>query len=275
MSQHRGAGKHAFGLGMNCLHPPLPQLDERWFRSEAAQAHFLWFEEKNIESGRRVNLEQLQQFDVEAAFGRLGWLPVITYTVTTRPNLVKHFYANLEIEENVNDFNRGRELHLTTFVKGVVISFNTHQFVDLLGIPNDGDLVYYTSKMKGFLTDDLCQEISEQILNPRAPMKAASLRPVPRVCLPYIIIRTMCQATLPDQANNLPYSRLITTLLQRLQVDMRGETTVEDTMTSDIDWDAILRMRMDNPSISDEELEARPRPLRRVAATAAAAAATS
>ncbi|KAJ4968568.1 hypothetical protein NE237_015269 [Protea cynaroides] len=142
-------------------------------------------------------------------------------------------------------------------------------------------------------------------------MKAASLRPVPRVysriiqhnivpqsghyselsqltqyitycvctgervSLPYLIIRTMHQATLADQASNLPYGRLITSLLRRLGVSMRGEVTVEDTMTSDIDWDAIQRMQMVDLPVSDDELEARPRPLGRVAAAAAVAVAAN
>ncbi|KAJ4964967.1 hypothetical protein NE237_016816 [Protea cynaroides] len=212
---------------------------------------------------------------------------------------------------DVNDPNQGRDLRISSYVRGVPISFNTHQLANLLGVPNDGDLVYCPPKAKGYLTEDLRREIAHQILNPGAPMKAASLRPVlrvysriiqhnivpqsdhysglsqltqyitycvctgERVSLPYLIIGTMHQATLADKASNLPYGHLITSLLHHLGVSMRGEVTVEDTMTSDIDWNAIRRMQMVDLPVSDDELEARPRSLGRVAATAAAAAAAN
>ncbi|KAJ4972977.1 hypothetical protein NE237_006151 [Protea cynaroides] len=170
MAPRRALGKRPHGSSVHAPQPPAPQLDELWFRSEAAQARFPW------------------------------WVPVISYTETTRPYLVKHFYANLELHGDVNDPNQGEQ-----------------------------------------------------------------------VSLPYLVIHTMNQATLADQASNLPYGHLITSLLRCLGVGMRGEVAAEDTMTSDIDWDAILRMQMDNLPVSDDELEARPRPLRRVAAAAAAA----
>ncbi|KAJ4980221.1 hypothetical protein NE237_011001 [Protea cynaroides] len=181
MAPRRTLGKRSHGSSSWAPSPPVPQLDELWFRSLEAQARFPWFDNKSIESGRRVNLEQLHRFNVETAFGALGWLPVISYTETTCPNLVKHFYANLELEGDVEDMNQCRDLRITSYVRGVHISFNTHQLADLLGIPNDGDLVYCAPKAKGYLTVDLRQEIAHQILNPGAPMKAASLRPIPRV----------------------------------------------------------------------------------------------
>ncbi|KAJ4959742.1 hypothetical protein NE237_019652 [Protea cynaroides] len=145
MAPRRTLGKRSHGSSSRVPSPPVPQLDELWFRSLEAQAWFSWFDNKSIESGRRVNVEQLHRFNVETAFGALG----------------------------ISTHHRLRP--------GVHISFNTHQLADLLGVPNDGDLVYCAPKAKGYLTDDLRREIAHQILNPGAPMKAASLRPIPRV----------------------------------------------------------------------------------------------
>ncbi|KAJ4972531.1 hypothetical protein NE237_005705 [Protea cynaroides] len=178
MAPRRALGKRPHGSSVCTPQPPAPQLDEHWFRSLEAQARFPWFDSKNIESGRRVNLDQLDRFDVRVAFDALGWVPVISYTDTTRPNLVKHFYANLELHGDVNDPNQGRDLRISSYVKGVHISFDTHRLADLLGVPNDGDLVYCPPKVKGYLSEDLRREIAEQILNPGAPMKAASLKPL-------------------------------------------------------------------------------------------------
>ena len=52
---------------------------------------------------------------------------------------------------------------------------------------------------------------------------------------------------------NLPYRRLITTLLTRLGVDLVDERIQEKTFSSALDWEAICRMGMRDAQVSDDE----------------------
>ncbi|KAJ4964889.1 hypothetical protein NE237_016738 [Protea cynaroides] len=147
------------------------------FLSNEAKAQYARYERKKVEGGRCVNLASLTLFNMEGAFGDMGWLPVITYEACTRPALVKQFYCNL-------------------------------QLADLLGISNDGPLVYCAPKEPQFLSLEMRAEIDSQLIrDDRWEMKAINLRLEPRpIYLPYIIIRTMLRATLPghdDERNAL------------------------------------------------------------------------
>ncbi|KAJ4965698.1 hypothetical protein NE237_017547 [Protea cynaroides] len=95
-----------------------------------------------------------------------------------------------------------------------------------------------------------------------------------RISLPYLIIRTMHRPAVAGRAGNLPYGRSSLSFFAVAGVSLGGEVAVGDTMTSDIGPGCdTRRMRMVDLPVSDGELEARPRPLGRVAAAAAAAAA--
>ncbi|KAJ4978682.1 hypothetical protein NE237_009462 [Protea cynaroides] len=161
MSKRRGAGKRSYMPGMNPPHPPPVPYDARFFRSEATASRLAWFRAKRIEVGRFVNLEHLHRFNIEAAFGAMGWLPIIQYRETTRPSLVKLFFANLEVEGDPNDWDNARDLRITSYVKGMMISFNTAELAALLEIPDDGDLIYCPPRAKGYLTEDMRAAISE------------------------------------------------------------------------------------------------------------------
>ncbi|KAJ4968191.1 hypothetical protein NE237_014892 [Protea cynaroides] len=82
----------------------------------------------------------------------------------------------------------------------------------------------------------------------------------------------MHRAMTPSLVGNLPYERLITTLLTRLQVDLVDERIHEDTFFIDLDWEAICRMGKRDVLVSDEERNAMRRPLTRVTTVDAEAA---
>ncbi|KAJ4958997.1 hypothetical protein NE237_026108 [Protea cynaroides] len=166
---------------MHRPHLPPNLYDERYFRSEAAASRLEWFRAKRIEAGRFVNLEHLHRFDVESAFGIVGWLPLIQFRETTRPNLVKLFYTNLEVEGELDDWEHARDLRITSYVKGVRISFNVAELAALLEIPDDGELIYCPPRAKGYLTEDLRLAIAAQILLPGRVMLGSNLRPQPRL----------------------------------------------------------------------------------------------
>ncbi|KAJ4957618.1 hypothetical protein NE237_024729 [Protea cynaroides] len=181
MSRRRGAGKRSYLPGMNRPHPPPVLYDERYFRSEAAASRLAWFRAKRIEVGHFVNLEHLHRFDVEVAFGAMGWLSIIQYRETTRHSLVKLFYADLEVEGDLNDWEHARDLRITSYVKGVMNSFNTAKLAVLLEIPDDGEFIYYPPRAKGYLSEVMRAAIAEQILLPCRIMLASNLRPEPRL----------------------------------------------------------------------------------------------
>ncbi|KAJ4973756.1 hypothetical protein NE237_006930 [Protea cynaroides] len=291
---------------VNMSQPKNPKQYDAFRFCSVAEAQYPWYQRKRVEVGRFVNLPSLALFDVENAFRIMGWLPVTQYHESTCPELVKHFYCNLQLEGDPEDLARGRELRITSWVKGVPISFDTQQLVELLNISNAGELVYCAPRERKFLTEVMRAEVSRQILrSDRWEMRAINLRSEPRVyckiiqhnlvpqsghydtvsqltqyliysictrqpvCLPYIIIRTMHRATTPGLKGNLPYGRLVTTLLTRLYVNLEGERFYEDSMSADLDWDAICRMEMQGMQVSDEERNALERPLGRVATAAA------
>ncbi|KAJ4967541.1 hypothetical protein NE237_019390 [Protea cynaroides] len=232
------------------------------FRSSEAEAQYSHYAHKKVEGGRMVNLAELALFNVERAFGDMGWLPVITYDACTCPDLVR----------------------------GVNISFDYLQLADLLGIPYDGPMVYCTPGEPQFVSTEMRAEIDSQLLRPdRWQMRACYMRPAPRVfckiihhnliphsghyervsqltqyllynictrqpvCLPYIIMRTMISATLPSHRGNLPYGRMITILLTPLGVDLVDEKVQDKTFSSPLDWEVICKMGMRDAQVSDEE----------------------
>ncbi|KAJ4966594.1 hypothetical protein NE237_018443 [Protea cynaroides] len=98
--------------------------DSVCFRSNEAEVQYARYARKKVEGGRRVDLASLALFDVERAFGDMGWLPTITYDACTRPDLVRQFYCNLQVVGDYNDTERGRKLRITSYVKGVEVSFD-------------------------------------------------------------------------------------------------------------------------------------------------------
>ncbi|KAJ4973452.1 hypothetical protein NE237_006626 [Protea cynaroides] len=282
------------------------------FRSNEAEAQYANYARKKVEGGRMVDLAELALFNVEGAFGVMGWLPVITYDACTCPDLVRQFYCNLQVVGNYNDVEHGQELCITSYVKGVHISFDYRQLTDLLGIPYDGPMVYCAPGEPQFVEMEMRPEIDNQLLRPdRWQIRACYLRPAPRVfckiiqhnlipqsghyervsqltqfliynictrqpvCLPYIIMRTMISATLAGHRGNLPYGRMITVFLTRLGVDLVDEKIQEKTFSSPLDWEAICKMGLRDAEVSDEERNAMVRPHTRVEMADAEAAAAA
>ncbi|KAJ4969413.1 hypothetical protein NE237_016114 [Protea cynaroides] len=263
-------------------HTQVPRLrDPLHFRSNEVEAQYADYARKKVKGGHMVNLAKLTLFNVEGAFGDMGWLLVITYDACTCPDLVHQFYCNLQVVGNYNDVEHGQELRITSYVKGVHISFDYWQLADLLGIAYDGPMVYCAPGEPQFVEMEMRAEIDNQLLRPdRWQMRACYLRPAPRVfckiiqhnlipqsghyervsqltqfliycictrqpvCLPYIIMRTMISATLSGHRGNLPYGRMITVLLTRLGVDLVDEKIQEKTFSSPLDWEAIWGCEM-------------------------------
>ncbi|KAJ4966714.1 hypothetical protein NE237_018563 [Protea cynaroides] len=69
-------------------------------------------------------------------------------------------------------------------------------------------------------------------------------------------MRTMISATLPGHVGNLPYGRMITTLLTRLGVDLVDERIQEKSFSSPLDWETISKMGMRDAQVSDDERNA-------------------
>ncbi|KAJ4965855.1 hypothetical protein NE237_017704 [Protea cynaroides] len=89
-------GIGAAGCGDTMARTKVPRLrDPLRFRSNEAEAQYADYARKKVEGGRMVNLAELALFNVEGAFGDMGWLPVITYDACTCPDLVRQFYCNL------------------------------------------------------------------------------------------------------------------------------------------------------------------------------------
>ncbi|KAJ4977482.1 hypothetical protein NE237_002588 [Protea cynaroides] len=238
------------------------------FCFNVAEAQCTNYSLKKAEGGRKVNLASLAFFNVERAFGDMGWLSVITYDACTCLDLVRQFYCNLQVVGDYNDVERGGELRITSYVKGVDVSFDYRQLADLLGISYAGPLVFCAPGEPQFFSLQMRAEIDSQLIRPdRWQMKASYLRSYPRVyckiiqhnlipqsghyervsqltqyllycictrqpvCLPYIIMPTMISATLPTYTGNLPYGRMITTLLTRLGVDLLDEKIQEKSFS--------------------------------------------
>ncbi|KAJ4961918.1 hypothetical protein NE237_021828 [Protea cynaroides] len=140
--------------------------DHLRFRSNEAETQYAHYARKKVEGGRKVDLASLALFNVEGAFGDMGWLPVITYHACTRPDLVRQFYCNLQVVGDYNDVERGGELRITSYVKGVDISFDYRQLADLLGISYDGPLVFCAPGEPQLFSLQMRAEIDRQLIRP-------------------------------------------------------------------------------------------------------------
>ncbi|KAJ4967779.1 hypothetical protein NE237_014480 [Protea cynaroides] len=63
----------------------------------------------------------------------------------------------------------------------------------------------------------------------------------------------------------LPYWRLLTALFLRAGVSLEGEVAHDEGILRDFSWSSTVKMGLHTVHLSDEELEARPRPVRAAA----------
>ncbi|KAJ4973017.1 hypothetical protein NE237_006191 [Protea cynaroides] len=234
--------------------------DPLCFRSNEAEAQYANYARRR---GSHVNLAELALFNVEGAFGDMGWLPVITYDACTCPNLVRQFYCNLQVVGNYNDVEHGQELRITSYVKGVHISFDYRQLADLLGILYDGPMMracYLRPAPQVFCKiiqhNLILQSGHYEMVSQLTQFLIYNICTRQPVCLPYIIMRTMISATLAGHRGNLPYGRMIKVLPTRLGVDLVDEKIQEKTFSSPLDWEAICKMGLRDAEVSDEERNA-------------------
>ncbi|KAJ4973973.1 hypothetical protein NE237_007147 [Protea cynaroides] len=143
----------------------VPRVHDRLrFRFNEAEAHYAHYAREKVKGGRKVDLAELALFNVERAFSDMGWLPVITYDACTCPDLVRQFYCNLQVVGDYNDVERGDELRITSYVKGVDVSFDYRQLVDLLGISYAGPMVFYAPGEPQFFSLQMRAEIDSQLI---------------------------------------------------------------------------------------------------------------
>ncbi|KAJ4972515.1 hypothetical protein NE237_005689 [Protea cynaroides] len=136
------------------------------FRSTEAKTQYARYARKKVEGGHKVDLASLALFNVEGAFDDMGWLPVITYDACTCPELVRQFYCNLQVVGDYNDVERGGELWITSYVKGVDVSFDYRQLADLLGISYGGSFILCAPGEPQFFSLQMRAEIDHQLIRP-------------------------------------------------------------------------------------------------------------
>ena len=60
---------------------------------EGYQRYKQHFAQRRVVPGRNINFPQLQYFEFEGIFTRMGWLPVVTVSNLIFPTLVLAFYS--------------------------------------------------------------------------------------------------------------------------------------------------------------------------------------
>ena len=60
---------------------------------EGYQRYKQHFAQRRVVPGRNINFPQLQHFELEGIFTRMGWLPVVTISKPIFPTLVLAFYS--------------------------------------------------------------------------------------------------------------------------------------------------------------------------------------
>ena len=91
------------------------------------------FAQRKVIPGRSVNFSQLQHFDFERLFGRMGWLPVVTISEPVFPTLVRAFYSRAT-------YGLGGPVLST--MRGFEIRLSPESICRILDIPSIGLRVY-------------------------------------------------------------------------------------------------------------------------------------
>ncbi|XP_043693007.1 uncharacterized protein LOC122643453 [Telopea speciosissima] len=186
---------------------------------------------------RDVLVEELLAYKVGARFGRLNWTDMLIQPDFYYPTLVREFYANLVMVQEDDDGSR-----FTSYVKGVVISFNAVELGVLLSVSSEGERVYYAPgshldkclppdgqrKLFKVLSNDRFEENEDlfkfppsqrvlifiaktnlapskghNTLPPLMPMVLAhSLYTGQPICLPHMVMQYMARAVMNSARNN-------------------------------------------------------------------------
>ena len=110
------------------------RFDTTLFSSnEDYQCYKQKFAQRKLVPGRSVNFSQLQHFEFEGLFGRMGWLPVVTISEQIFPTLVRAFYSRAT-------YGLGGSVLST--VRGVEIRLSPKSIYHILDIPSIGLRVY-------------------------------------------------------------------------------------------------------------------------------------
>ena len=91
------------------------------------------FSHRKVVLGRNINFFQLQHFDFEGLFARMGWLPLVTISELIFPTLVRAFYSRVTYR------HRGP---IVSTIRGVQIKLDPESICRILDIAPVGLRVY-------------------------------------------------------------------------------------------------------------------------------------
>ena len=91
------------------------------------------FSHRKVVPGRNINFSQLQHFDFEGLFARMGWLPLVTISEPIFPTLVRAFYSRVTY---------GHGGPIVSTVRGVQIKLDPESICRILDIAPVGLRVY-------------------------------------------------------------------------------------------------------------------------------------
>lgn len=129
----RSSSKRRRGPGSSS--PSEPTYDATRFSSSECQNWFQLRKNKSfiIEKDIAPNMEAY--FHISETLDRLGWSPIVRLPRIFYPQLVKEFYANVENKDAYSN------VLLNTTVRGVKIRLTRRVLSEILGVPDDEELV--------------------------------------------------------------------------------------------------------------------------------------
>ena len=123
------------------------------------------------------------------------WLPLLELDEVYYPNLVHRFYTNLYVKQSGN---------IKSMVQGKVIKLSQKKLAQILGVPNEGETVFFweTGHLKDHVDDEgRCLNIlfGERHMEGQK-LKAKNMHPTPR-----IINKIMAKTILPSHYNEVTH----------------------------------------------------------------------
>ncbi|KAL2541521.1 Uncharacterized protein Adt_02499 [Abeliophyllum distichum] len=107
-----------------------------WFKDATVQIRFDEYKDKKVYPGRFLNISFLESisFPYLAQFKEFGWMNFLEVRGEYSEMILKHFYINDEMLENVD----GVTDRIATYVKGMPIVVDAKLILDLYDVPFSG-----------------------------------------------------------------------------------------------------------------------------------------
>ena len=140
--------KHAVNDPMGDIgtsNPRQPAFRRKFFKNEKIQATWPDFQNRNIITGRNIedSLKPKYREKMLAPVQALGWSALIPLPTSVFSDLVRYFYCNLEIGNLDNS-----EFTIDSYVRGKHIELNPTILSQIIGVPNEGDLIFIDKPSK-------------------------------------------------------------------------------------------------------------------------------